>query len=131
MDEDRIKHSIAVARKMVEIANTDRYLILGLHTKDLTSRKLLEEKMYNEFGRHYINLRKYLSTPIYDTDGTTIKSSYGLDDVGFSATDQDKRFIGMGYCPPSLLTDGVHGKDEFFDIITNLVYDRGNELGYW
>ena len=118
-------------RKMVEIANTDRYLILGLHTKDLTSRKLLEEKMYNEFGRHYINLRKYLSTPIYDTDGTTITSSYGLDDVGFSATDDDKRFIGMGYCPPSLLTDGVHGKDEFFDIITKLVYDRGNELGYW
>lgn len=118
-------------RKMVEIANTDRYLILGLHTKDLTSRKLLEEKMYNEFGRHYINLRKYLSTPIYDTNGTSITSSYGLDDVGFSATDNDKRFIGMGYCPPSLLTDGVHGKDEFFDIITKLVYDRGNELGYW
>ena len=118
-------------RKMVEIANTDRYLILGLHTKDLTSRKLLEEKMYNEFGRHYINLRKYLSTPIYDTDGRTIISSYGLDDVKFSATDNDKRFIGMGYCPPSLLTDGVHGKDEFFDIITKLVYDRGNELGYW
>ncbi|WP_294160893.1 BppU family phage baseplate upper protein [uncultured Clostridium sp.] len=118
-------------RKMVEIANNDRYLILGLHTKDLTSRKLLEEKMYNEFGRHYINLRKYLSTPIYDTNGTSITSSYGLDDVGFSATDNDKRFIGMGYCPPSLLTDGVHGKDEFFDIITKLVYDRGNELGYW
>lgn len=118
-------------RKMVEVANTDRYLILGLHTKDLTSRKLLEEKMYSEFGIHYINLRKYLSSPIYDTDGITIKSSYGLDDVGFTATDDDKRFIGMGYCPPSLLTDGVHGKDEFFDVITKLVYDRGNELGYW
>ena len=118
-------------RKMVEIANTDRYLILGLHTKDLTSRKLLEEKMYNEFGRHYINLRKYLSTPIYGTDGRTITSSYGLDDVGFTATAEDKRFIGMGYCPTSLLTDGVHGKDEFFDIVAKLVYDRGNELGYW
>ena len=127
-NEDDLVNQI---RKMVEIANTDRYLILGLHTKDLTSRKLLEEKMYNEFGRHYINLRKYLSTPIYDVDGTTITSSYGLDDVGFSATDDDKRLIGMGYCPPSLLTDGVHGKDEFFDIITKLVYDRGNELGYW
>ena len=118
-------------RKMVEIANTDRYLILGLHTKDLTSRKLLEEKMYNEFGRHYINLRKYLSTPIYGTDGRTITSSYGLDDVGFTATAEDKRFISMGYCPTSLLADGVHGKDEFFDIVAKLVYDRGNELGYW
>ena len=25
----------------------------------------------------------------------------------------------------------IFGKDEFFDIITKLIYNRGNELGYW
>lgn len=125
-------------RKTVDIAQTDRYIILGMTTGSYNTngnddRKNMEEAMYKEFGRHYINLREYMATPIYDTDSTTITSCYSLDDLGLDATDKDiNNYIPNGYIPMDLITtDGTHGTDGYYDIVSNLIYERGKELLYW
>lgn len=105
------------------------YIILGLTSG--TASASLEERMYWNFGRHYINLRGYMTTPIYDTDGTTIISCYGLRDAGLVATADDLTYIAQGKIPPSLLSDSVHGNEHYYRIIGTLVYERGKELGYW
>ena len=113
-DDDLISKYRNVARKI-----SSKYLFLGLATGDLTTRKTLENKMKNEFGRKYINLRQYMC-------------DYGLKDEGLTPTKQDTEFIAQGKVPPQLLqSDLVHGKQSYYNIIANQVYLRGKELGYW
>ena len=113
-DDELISKYRNVARKI-----TSKYLFLGLTTGDLTTRKTLENKMKNEFGRKYINLRQYMC-------------DYGLNDEGLTATKQDTEFIAQGKVPPQLLqSDLVHGKQSYYNIIANQVYLRGKEMGYW
>lgn len=70
------------------------------------------------FGRHYINQRKYML-------------EYGLSDAGITPTVEDTAAISQGKIPPSLLYDDVHYNDKGYNIIANLVVERGKELGYW
>ena len=114
------------------IKNTDlsqnKYMVLGLTYKVATT---LDTLMSNEFGRHFINIRDYITTPIYDVDGTTIKSCYGLDDKGIVPTSNDLIAIAQRKMPPSLLSDDVHFNINGYDIVANLIYQRGKELVYW
>ena len=73
--------------------------------------------MYNEFGRHFINIREYLMT-------------YGLDDAKITPTDVDNNItIANGVAvPPSLLMDSIHVNSDAKNIIANLVVDRMKEL---
>ena len=96
-------------------------------------RKNMEEAMFKEFGNHYINLREYMAHPIYESDGVTIKSCYSLDDLGLDPTTKDiLNLLPNGYIPNDVITtDGTHGTDGYYDIVTNLIYTRGKELRYW
>jgi hypothetical protein len=118
-------------KKMLDIANVKKYLILGTTNVTESQGSSRETLMYKEFGRHYINLRQYLSSPIYD--GETIVSSYGLNDEGLTATAQDLADIATGYVPTSLRIDSgnIHYNNYGYDAIGKLVYKRGHELGYW
>lgn len=105
-------------KKMIDQADSNRYILLGLTSTNATSGANLEKAMFDNFGRHFINLREYLST-------------YGVYDVGITPTQQDLDQMAIGAVPPSLLSDTVHGNNHFYNIIGNLVHKKGKELGYW
>lgn len=95
-----------------------RYICIGLSSGTKESRTTLERKMGIAFGEHYINIRDYLVT-------------YGLDDAGISATEQDTQDISVGKVPTSLRADGVHFTADGYKIIAKVIYQKGKELGYW
>jgi hypothetical protein len=118
VDEEKL---ISIYKLMIDytLAVDKKWICIGLHTGNASTRSTLEKKMTDTFGRHYINIREYLV-------------SYGLSDAGITPTQADTDAIAIGQCPPSLVqSDGVHGTDAFYTIIANLVYLRGQELGYW
>lgn len=105
-------------KKMIDQANSNRYILLGLTSSNATSGAALEKAMFENFGRHYINLREYLST-------------YGIQDAGLTPTSTDLEQMAVGAVPSSLLSDAIHGNQYYYNIIGNLVYKRGKELDYW
>ena len=98
-----------------------KYIVIGIHHLVSTvteTFETIEKNMTLHFGRHYINQRKYMI-------------EYGLSDAGITPTDEDTTAISQGKIPPSLLYDEVHYNDKGYNIIANLVSERGKELGYW
>ena len=95
-----------------------RYICVGLSSGTKAGRATLERKMSIAFGNHYINIRDYLVT-------------YGLEDAGLSATEQDIQDISEGKVPTSLRADGVHFTADGYKVVAKVIYQRGRELGYW
>lgn len=95
-----------------------RFIIIGLHTGTAESRAALEAAMETEYGKKYINLRKYMSEK-------------ALSDAGITATSEDRAMMGKGSTPSSLLSDAVHFTPKGYELIGNLIYERMDELGYF
>lgn len=98
-----------------------KYIVIGIHHLVSTvteTFETIEKNMAMHFGRHYINERKYMI-------------EYGLSDAGITPTSEDTTAISEDKIPPSLLYDTVHYNDKGYNIIANLVAERGKELGYW
>ncbi len=126
---DDVNDLVNKHKLMIDHSNSKHTIILGLSTGSSAYRADYENAMTTEFGRYFISLREYLSTPIYDTDGETIISSYGLDDAGYTPTQSDLDAITSGTIPPQLTTDGTHYTSETKTVIGNLIYKRCVELG--
>lgn len=98
-----------------------KYIVIGIHhlvSKVTETFETIEKNMAMHFGRRYINQRKYMI-------------EYGLSDAGITPTVEDTTAISEDKIPPSLLYDTVHYNDKSYNIIANLVVERGKELGYW
>ena len=98
-----------------------KYIVIGVHHLVSTvteTFEMIEKNMAMHFGRRYINQRKYVV-------------EYGLSDAGITPTVEDTTAISQGKIPPSLLYDNVHYNDKGYNIIANLVAERGKELAYW
>lgn len=98
-----------------------KYIVIGIHHLVSTvteTFEMIEKNMAMHFGRRYINQRKYMI-------------EYGLSDAGITPTVEDTTAISQGKIPPSLLSDNVHYNDKGYNIIANLIAERGKELGYW
>lgn len=98
-----------------------KYIVIGIHHLVSTvteTFETIEKNMAMHFGRRYINQRKYMI-------------EYGLSDAGITPTVEDTTAISEDKIPPSLLYDTVHYNDKGYNIIANLVVERGKELGYW
>ena len=98
-----------------------KYIVIGIHhlVRTVTETfETIEKNMAMHFGRRYINQRKYMI-------------EYGLSDAGITPTVEDTTAISEDKIPPSLLYDTVHYNDKGYNIIANLVVERGKELGYW
>ena len=124
-----VSELIRMHRLMIDHFKGKEYVILGLSSGTASSRADYEEAMEEEFGRRFISLREYLAYPIYDEDGETIISCYGLDDAGLDATDDDITAIESGQVPSSLLSDSVHYTSDTKTVIGNLLYKKMVELG--
>lgn len=119
---------------IIDHANAKHYLILGLSSGTANQRAEYESKMKNEFGRYFLSLREYLSTPIYNSNNEII-SCYGLDDqnleidtsytYGGKTTLQE---IADGTVPHQILADSVHYTSGTKTIIGDLIYKYCKEL---
>ena len=123
-------------RLMIEHANAEHVIILGLSSGNTSTRTEYETRMKQEFGRYFISLREYLSTPIYENG--EIVSCYGIEDqnaeidMDYVATNASgktvKQEITDGIVPHAILTDGVHYTSETKTVIGDLIYKRCKEL---
>ncbi len=106
----------------------DKVLIVGFSKSGCTEASMLdyETTMRNAFGRRFVSVRKYLSTPIYSND--VIVSSYGLDDAGITPTAEDLVQVAVGSVPPSLRVDSVHYNTACKTVLGDMFYKRMVEL---
>lgn len=122
-------------RLMIEHANARHVVVLGLSSGTKEQRASYEARMRKEFGRYFISLREYLSTPIYDNSGTII-SCYGMEDQNVSI-DSSYTYNGKttlqeiqeGSVPHQILADGVHYTSGTKDVIGKMIYKKCCELG--
>lgn len=77
----------------------------------------MEDSLHDVFGKHYINLRKYLM-------------QHGLQEAGITPTSTDKDSIARGAVPPSLLKDRVHFTAKGYTVVAKVIAQRFKELGY-
>lgn len=124
-----ISDLIRTHRMMIDHCKGKEYVVLGLSSGTEAQRKEYEEAMKDAFGRRFISLREYLAHPIYDNDGQTVISCYGLDDAGLDATDADIERIKVGQVPQSLLSDSVHYTAATKTVIGTMLYKKMVELG--
>ena len=120
---------IRTHRLMIDHFKGKEYVILGLSSGTAAQRADYEAAMTEAFGRRFVSLRAYLAHPIYDTDGKTIISCYGLDDAGLDPTDADIERIKNGQVPQTLLSDSVHYTAETKTVIGTMLYKKMVELG--
>ena len=123
-------------RLMINHANAEHVIILGLSSGNASGRAEYEARMKQEFGRYFISLREYLSTPIYENG--EIVSCYGIEDQN-AEIDMDyispnannltvKQEIEQGIVPHAILADGVHYTTGTKTVIGDLIYKRCKEL---
>lgn len=120
---------IRTHRMMIDHCKGKEYVVLGLSSGTESQRKEYEDAMKDAFGRRFISLRAYLAHPIYDSDGETVISCYGLDDAGLDATDADIERIKVGQVPQTLLSDSVHYTAVTKTVIGTMLYKKMVELG--
>lgn len=106
-------------REIVNHNNSDKYIVLGLTSKAYCSDvENCNYELATIFGEHFLDIRKYLI-------------AYGLEDADITPTAQDEADIANGEIPSSLRADSVHFNQDGGDVIGQLIYDYGKELGYW
>ena len=120
---------IRLHQQMIDHFKGKEYLVLGLSSGTESQRAEYEKQMKQAFGRRFVSLREYLAYPVYDTDGKTIISCYGLDDAGLDPTDADIERIKLGQVPQTLLADSVHYTAATKTVIGTMLYKKMIELG--
>ena len=110
-----------------QIANKDRYIILGLYCMDQRWDKgrtqdleAFETAMLQEYGDHYINVHKYLL-------------SDGLTDADIKMTNIDYDDIRYNKVPMSLRSSSDESELNAvgYQLVGKIVYDRMDKLGYF
>lgn len=107
-----------------QTVNAERFIIVGSHTGTEEEKSEFESAMEEEYGDKYINLRAYMSSQ-------GIEDVKEILDVEIELTEKDKKMIGQGMTPESLLSDTVHFNQYGYELIGHLIYERMDELGYF
>ena len=92
--------------------------MLGLSTGTSSTRTPYEKKMMNAFGKHFVNVRSYLS-------------ARAIYDEGITPTTDDLAEMAEGKVPTSLRSDATHLNDNGYHALATLIYWQGKSLGYW
>ena len=113
-----VNNIISLERQMLEAANCDKYIIVGLtYASGIPEIDKVNEAMSKAFGDHFVDIRKYML-------------NYGLADAGLEPTSQDIQDIKKGEIPSSLRSDYVHGNKHYHRLLGEQVYRRMVYLGY-
>ncbi len=125
---------IAQYHSMIDHAGCEDYLILGdtddpgtspadtsqepFEKDGATTETAWEAALHEEFGDHFINMRRYLI-------------NYGLKTTGLTPTDEDIELAERGCISPQLRSDWTHLNSYGYYAKARGVYVRGKKLGYW
>lgn len=117
-----VKELIAQYDRMIIYSQCSRYIVISFHMPlgfINTNKRLveMEDSLQNHFGKHYINLRKYMVDK-------------GMEETGLTPTQEDRDSMANGSIPPQLLRDGKHFKGVANRVIAKLVRQKMIELGY-
>lgn len=117
--DDLVMQLHRIISDMVKWNNADEYIVMGLTSKfyfnDVANAN---KKLAACFGYHFLDIRDYIL-------------QYGLADAGITPTAADTAAIESGEMPPSLLADSVHFNEDGYDVIGEILYKKGVDLGYW
>ena len=117
-DSKSIKNVIKYQKKMIEYANTDKYVVIGMTSKSYMDEvEEVNEILAKEYGDNFLDIREYM-----------LKN--GLKDANIKATDEDLEDIENGEIPSSLRSDDIHGNSSFYTILGEQVYKKLIDLGY-
>ena len=117
-DSKNVKNLIELERSMLEAAQCDKYIIVGLtYAGGIPEIDAVNEALAKEFGDHFIDIRKYML-------------NYGLADAGIEPSEQDMADIRKGEIPSSLRRDYVHGNKLYHRLLGQQIYRRMQYLGY-
>ena len=118
---------ISRIKSMVEFSKSKKILIIGLtnnnyyynaNTHSEFDYTILTQKMYKAFGSRYVDTLGYLL-------------NNALADAEITPTEADTTAISQEKVPTSLLTDAVHFNTIGYELIANLIYNKGKAIGYW
>ncbi len=117
--DDDAADLVDITNKMISNSkDTSKYIVIGLIGGDANSWKKTDAALYNAYGEHFVDAKKYLS------------SEQALSDVGITATDTDLSYISNGRVPPSLLVEDGHLNDYGYSLLAKAVYEKMIDLGY-
>lgn len=119
---DDVADLIKQLKAMIAYSKSGRYIVISFHNPNramgtISRMKEMEDSLSQCFGKHFINLRKYMVTR-------------GLADAGLQPTQADRDSIAKGKVPPRLMTDGTHFTSTGYNEIAKLVFGKMKELGY-
>lgn len=103
---------------IVSHIENSKYIVIGLHSGNLSNRNEQEAALEKHFGDKFFNWRQYASTN-------------ALYDFGVTVTTSDTSAMTSGSMPPSLLTDSVHMNSGGYMILGYKIWERMNQLGYF
>ena len=120
------RYNAANAYKLVEVINemiayhpNDEYVVVGLTSLDyMPEVDGVNAVLKEAYGEHFVDLRAYLMT------------EQCLIDNGITPTQADYDNMAKGEIPASLLLDTIHGTETFYAVVSRMIADRINELGY-
>lgn len=117
-------------KRMIQHSNAKNTIILGITSGSAQTPSFVEyeRKMKETFGRYFLCIREYITTPIKDSSDHII-SCYGLEDAGLTATANDIEYIAQGKVPPQLLQDSIHYNSYGKTVIGNYIYSVCRDLG--
>lgn len=117
-NKDTVNELIDMEKQMLEYLEAEQYIVIGLTSKELVPDvEPINQALAEAFGEHFLDIRSYLL-------------ENGLSDAGIKPTKKDKKDIEKGEIPPSLRVDAVHGNEEFYRIVGELVYEKLQKLDY-
>ena len=117
-DRKTVGNIIKLERAMLEYANCDRYIIVGLtYAGGIPDIDEVNKALMEEFGDNFIDIRTYML-------------KYGLADAGVIMTPKDEDDINKGEIPASLRRDYVHGNRYYHRLLGEQIYRRMRYLGY-
>lgn len=102
---------VEMYKAMVNYNGSDRYVIIGSIVGDEATLAPYEEALTTEFKNHYINLREYLTTDVFN-------------DYDITITSKDARALREGSVPPSFILNGKRMADHGSEIVANILFDR-------
>lgn len=117
-DTSAIYDLIEVQRAMLDYADCEDYVIIGLTSKEVIPQvEAVNEILAEEYGEHFLDVRSYFL-------------DYGLAEAGIEPTAKDREDLADGEIPSSLRQDYVHGNEYFYQILAGQIYRKMQYLGY-
>lgn len=102
---------INMYKKMIKLNGDEKYVIIGSITGDEQTLAPYELALNTEFKSHYINLRQYLTSDVFNDYDITITSA-------------DAKALRNGSVPPSFILNGKRLSDQGSEILADLLFDR-------